>query len=45
MSEGFILTGTWDYVVSVVTMLVDDKVLISGGVGTFVSVTTFTVAL
>ena len=36
MSEGFILmTGTWDNVVSVVTVLVDDKVWISGGGGDF----------
>jgi hypothetical protein len=36
MSEGFkLMTGTWDNLVSVVTMLVDDKVLNSGRGGDF----------
>jgi hypothetical protein len=36
MSEGFkLMTGTWDNLVSVVTMLVDDKVLICGRGGDF----------
>lgn len=36
MSESFkLMTGTWDHWVSVVTMLVDDRVLISGRVGDF----------
>jgi hypothetical protein len=36
MSEGFkLMTGTWDNLVSVVTVLVDDKDLISGRSGDF----------